>query len=121
MAWTDQLFSRYGVHEFQQAAVEVGITFFPRRVGWQGIARQLSSQHIQRRDVLLNRWQRTEQLQPGFVALQGSAIALDEPWAEPRCWPLMFRNTNESRREKSSCSIKEQMEPGFPLVQGPDF
>src|SRR5690349_159431 len=121
MARANKLFAGDGVHEFEEAAVEIWVTLFAQRVRGQGIACQLALQDLQGGNVLLKRWQGAEEVEPGFVALQGDAIAFDESRVEPGGRALVFRDADESGREESACGVKEQAKPGFSLVERPDF
>ena len=52
---------------------------------------------------------------------KGIPIPLDEGSIEPSGRALVLRDAEKSWREELSCGFKEQIEPGFSLVERPDF
>src|SRR5208337_1386971 len=70
---------------------------------------------------LLEGRSRPKQIPPSSVTLQSPFVSFDKVVSQPWRRSLIFRNSDEERREEFTRCFQKQMEPGAPLIQSPHF
>ena len=81
---SDGLFSWNGIEKLEKIAVKIGESHLTEKIRLEGPVRQQSAQNVKYSKVFLKAWERTKELEPGWVASERGIISADKTLIQPK-------------------------------------